>query len=174
MMRLMPSSSAVPAAANKYLLPDESTVVTARSHPAQLIPAAATTACGVLAVVAVMPVLQGNRLLELSAWLIEGSFAVQLAVQVRSWLTRCLVITRQRLFLIDGDDIRYNIYLGEVRNFRVLRSVPGRIAGYGTVAFNVKHEPGSYMIYYMPDPDQIYLEIMDWLFGPRPEDDLDK
>lgn len=169
-MRRIPNADAMPGHINRFLLPHERQVIAVRQHPARLIPPLGTAIGGLLAAVAVGPVVQGNGSLELTVWLLVGILIAQLALVATNWSTRYLVVTSSRLFLYSGlltYGVTFSLPLENIGDIRLTRSSAGRLYGYGTLVFESAHRA----IDYVPYPEQLYLEILQLFRGTDHEDD---
>jgi hypothetical protein len=158
MVRLILSPDSAPDRINRFLLPEERRVISVRQHPARLLPPLGTAIGGLLAAVAVGPVVQGNRSLELTVGLLVGTLIAQLALVAANWSTRYLVVTSRRVFLYSGlftYGITFSLPLENIQDIRLTRSYAGRLYGYGTFVFESAHRA----IDYVPYPEQLYLEI---------------
>jgi hypothetical protein len=162
-IRVMPNET-VPASVYKILLPHERRVITVRYHPAILLPQAAVAAGGLLAAVALWPVDSTASYLSLGIWLLAALLVFQALTAVYSWLECYLAVTIQRLitpetgFLFRG--VRHNVPLAQLQDIRLVRSLGGRILGYGTLVC----QSAGVTIGYIPYPEQLYIEITGLLF----------
>ena len=165
-IRVVPNET-VPASVYKVLLPHERRVITVRYHPAILLPQAAMAAGGLLAAVALWPVDSTASYLSLGIWLLAALLVIQALTAVYSWLECYFVVTSQRLivpetgFFLQG--IRHNLPLAQIQDIRLLRSLGGRILGYGTLVC----QSAGVTIGYIPYPDHLYIDITALLFPDR-------
>jgi hypothetical protein len=170
-VRLVPSTDAVPTAVNRYLLPHERQVITVHRHPAILIPSAATATGGLLAAVAVIPIVKGSESLELAIWLLAGFLFAQFISACINWSTRYLVVTSQRVLLtprVLGSTRIKSMPLERIREMTFQRSRGGHLLGYGTFIFESNDMP--YMIVNcIPYPEQLYLEVQGLVFKDKDE-----
>ena len=162
-MRLESPDDKVPRHIDRYLEPSEHSVIAVRRNPAILIPPTTTAVGGLLAAVAIGPVIQGNTSLEFTVWLLTGFLFAQLALASVNWFANYFVVTRQRLILISGALTTriQTMPLPSINDMTLRRSYAGRLFGYGTFIF------ASHMtINYVPHPERLYRELRG-LVSPR-------
>jgi hypothetical protein len=167
-VRLAPNTDTVPARVNKFLLPHERQVISVHQHPARIIPPLIAATGGLLAAIVINPVVKGNRVLEVVIWLLVAILIAQLARTVFDWLSRYLVVTSFRLFIICGflaPGITWSAPLERIQDIRLTRSGGDRLYGYGTLVMDSEH----LAIDYVPYPEQFYLEILGLLFKDEGE-----
>ena len=159
-MRVVADPS-LPPLVHRYLLPDERQVIAVRFHPARFIPPL-VTALGALSLAIVLStVLRGAGVV--AAWLITLVLVGNLAYTAVDWLSRYLVVTSHRIFLVDGSGTTLEWQLADVKEVRLIRTIGGRLLGYGTLIFGSERVA----IDSLPYPEQLYLEIMGMLYtGP--------
>lgn len=166
-MRLAPNTDIVPSRVKKFILPDETAVISVHQHPARIIPSLVTAIGGLLAAVVIGPVVKGNDALEVVIWLLVAILTAQLARTILDWSSRYLVVTNLRLFICSGflaPDITWSAPLAGIQDIRLTRSIGDRLYGSGTFVL----ESGHLAIDYVPYPEQLYIEITGLLF--RDED----
>jgi hypothetical protein len=158
-MRLVSAAqSGPPAAVNRYLLPDECSVITVRMHPAALAGPLILAGGGLVA---------ARKLASRSArpdivWgaylLLPLGFLRRLA----AWPVTYLAVTDRRMVLVGGLASRTAaaMPMDQVTGLTLRRTVPGRLLGYGTL---IVASPGRRQAFrkvrYLPYPEQLYLEI---------------
>ncbi len=159
-----------PAFVLKYLLPSERCVIAVRRHPAKLLLAGLITA-GALLLTLVLdssfpPHQQYVHGVIWFAWLVVG---VWFAWKVSEWWADYFIVTDKRVLLTTGLITRkVNMMpLTKVTDMSFRRPFVGRIFGYGVfVMESAGQDQALSRIDYVPDPDTIYLEMCDLLFGP--------
>ena len=159
--------SRLPADVDQYLLPHETQTATVRYHPAILIWPVLTVlgACAAASIITVFTGVGGTTLIAI--WAVAAIAVALLAVRVWMWLNGYLVLTRQRVFLIHGviKHRMVSIPAREMRDIRLTRTLPGRLAGYGWLELiPVREGHPTCVIKYIPYPVQIYQEARDALF----------
>ena len=167
----MPGTDTVPKAVNKYLLPHEHQVITVRRHPAILLPSMATATGGLLAAVAVIPLMQGNVSLELTVWLLTGILWAQLLWAAARWSKLYFIVTKNRVIFTSGlfTTKTTQIPLEDVKRMTLRRSYGGQVLGYG--AFLLESAGRAHTIVdYLPYPEQLYLEVCGLVFPARKDD----
>lgn len=158
MRQVSPAQSGLPTSVDRYLLPDERSVITVRMHPAALA-GPLVLACGGL--VAARK-LTGRSPRPDIVW--GGSLLVPLYFlrRLAAWPVSYLIVTEKRMVLTGGLLIRTAAFipLGKVTGLTLQRTVPGRLLGYGTliVTSDSRHQPFR-KVRYLPYPEQLYLEI---------------
>jgi hypothetical protein len=171
-VRLTPDTDSPPPQVVRFLLPSERQVISVHQHPAKIIPSLVTAIGALLAAVVVGPVVKGNVVLEAVIWLLVVILMAQLALTILDWLSRYLVVTSSRVFIVSGfraPDITWSAPLARIQDIRLRRSLGGRLYGSGTLIFQSEH----LAIDYVPYPEQLYLEITGLLFEEGHEDDYE-
>ena len=162
-IRVVPNE-AIPPSIYRILLPHERRVITVRYHPANLLPRAAVAAGGLLAAAALWPVDSTASYLSLGIWLLAALLVIQAVAAVYSWLDCYLAVTSERLILPETgflrQGIRHSLPLAQIQDIRLIRSLGGRILGYGTLVC----QSAGLTIDYIPYPEQLYLEVTGILF----------
>jgi uncharacterized membrane protein YdbT with pleckstrin-like domain len=174
-MRLVPSSDSVPNSVNKYLLPHERQVITARQHPAVLLRRIVEALVG-LAVAGFLSgtVAHGNNLVILVIWLLWAVLLVRLIMKIFEWSVNYFVVTSQRMLLASGIITRkVNMMpLAKVTDMSFQRSTLGRILGYGQfILESAGQDQALRIVDYLPYPEQLYLEVCGLIFKGKDEDD---
>lgn len=168
-MRLAPSVVTVPAAVNRYLLPQERQVITIHRHTAVLVAPSALAGGGLVAViVAGVSGLSGDALLLV--WLIWVLLLVYLLGRVLSWFVEYYAVTTYRIIYVKGlfgRDVTM-IPVAQATGMRHRRSVMGRLLGYGQLILDPRGQDQALRnLNFVPYPEQIYLEICGLLFPDR-------
>jgi uncharacterized membrane protein YdbT with pleckstrin-like domain len=155
----------------QYLLPSERRVVAVRRHWAQLAEPIATTVLGLVLLFwldHVLPLgLPGARTVLLAGWTL---LAARLVWRMLEWREDWFVVTDRRLLLRSGLVTRRiaMMPLLKVTDMSYSRPPAGRLLGYGEIVIeSAGQEQAMRSIRYLPDPDGLYLEICELLFGPR-------
>jgi hypothetical protein len=162
-IRVVPNMT-IPHAVYRYLLPHEGSVVVLRLHWARLIPSLTMAVGGLFAATAVQPAEGRNNALTLAVWLLAAVLIAQLGIVAESWWNRYLVITPQRIMVVNGgflgSGVRLSLPLSQVQDVRLVRLSGGRLYGYGSLVF----DSANVVLRYVPYPEQVYLEIAGLLF----------
>lgn len=128
-MRVLPGDRSLPPIVARYLLPQEHLAMTVRFHPAQFIPPVVTVLGALSLAIAVSTVLRGAAVAV--AWLITLVFVGNLLYTAVDWLSRYLVITSYRIFLVSGSGITLEMQLADVKDVRLTRSIGAGSSGTG-------------------------------------------
>ncbi|MGP8001373.1 MAG: PH domain-containing protein [Streptosporangiaceae bacterium] len=165
-MRLTRPARRVPAAASRYLLPNEKSIITLLQHPAKLLPPLTVAMGGLLAAVAVSAIFADVRSAHYVVWALAAFLILRLVLDVLSWRVQYIVLTSRRLILTSGLSGRRVtvIPLVALRDLSFVRSTGGRVLGYGAFTFEAGSQSTT-VIDYIPYPEQIYLEIYGLLFA---------
>jgi hypothetical protein len=164
-MRSASADRSLPPLVSRYLLPHERTVITVRFHPARFIPPLVTTLGALSLAIAVSTVLRGAGVA--AAWLITLVLIGNLLYTAVCWLSSYLVITSHRIFLVNGSGITLEMQLADVKDVRLIRSIGGRLLGYGTLIFDSERLVADSI----PYPEQLYLEILGMVYKDPDADD---
>lgn len=155
----------------RYLTQDERLVAATRRHMAILLIPAGATLGGLFLVFfldAMLPPEGGGlRTILTVAWF--GVFG-WLLWKIGDWWFDRFIITNRRLILTYGILNRKvaMMPLGKVTDMRYDRPILGRILGYGVfVMESAGQDQALSEVNYVPDPDLLYLEICDLLFGKK-------
>ncbi len=159
------------AGIERYLLPTETQVIAVRRHRAVLLEPALTTLAGLLVLFwldNVLPLsMDKARTVLLALWLV---LAVRLVWLTLEWRVNWFVVTDRRLLLRSGLVTRRvgMMPLMKVTDMSYARPPIGRILGYGQIVLeSAGQDQALHKITFLPDPDELYLEICDLLFGPN-------
>lgn len=155
----------------RYLLPSETRVVAVRRHWARLSEPALST-FGALVVLLVLdhvipPRVPFVRDLLLLCWVL---LAARLVWRLLEWREEWFVVTDRRLLLRAGLLTRRvaMMPLVKVTDMSYSRPLVGRLLGYGEIVIeSAGHDQALRRIRHLPDPDALYLEICELLFGPK-------
>jgi uncharacterized membrane protein YdbT with pleckstrin-like domain len=158
----------------KYLLPSERCVFAVRRHPAMLLPAALPVVGGlVLAFLldaTLPPEVPLIRDLVWFAWLVAF---VWFAWKVADWWVERFVVTDRRIILTSGILTKKvaMMPLIKVTDMSYQRPLVGRILGYGEfVMESAGQDQALRTVDYVPNPDILYLDMCDLLFGQQATD----
>lgn len=155
----------------RFLLPTERRVVAVRRHWAGLAEPV-LTALAALAVLMwldqVLPVaVPYVREVLLAGWVL---LAARLTWRVLEWREDWFVVTDRRLLMRSGLVTRKiaMMPLLKVTDMSYSRPPLGRVLGYGQIVIeSAGQDQALRTITHLPDPDALYLEICELLFGPR-------
>lgn len=160
-MQLIPNTSTVPAAVNKYLLPHERQVITVHLHPAVLVGPVGVAVAGLVAAVVSSSISAFSSAALLIIWLGWGLLLLYAIGKTLRWLGGYFAVTSQRLVLVTGFVTRDLISIPNayVASMRFRRSFMGRVLGYGQFIIEAQRTLPVWMINYIPYPEQLYLEV---------------
>jgi hypothetical protein len=168
MRQVSPAQSRLPMSVDRYLLPDERSVIAVRMHPAALA-GPLVLACGALAAARKLTVRSPRPDIVWGGYLLVPLYFLR---RLAAWPVSYLTVTDQRMMLTGGLLIRTAAFmpLGKVTGLTLQRPVLGRLLGYGTliVTSDSRHQPFR-KVRYLPYPEQLYLEISALL--PQEEQD---
>lgn len=152
-----------PASVNRYLLPQERSVITVRRHPAALAGSGIVASGGL---VAAWKLARRSDRPDI-VWGASLPLLLDCARRLAAWPGTYLVVTSERLLIIRGSLTRTvtSISLDEVQGLRLQRTVLGRMLGYGSLtAISAAGRRRVFRkVRYVPYPEQLYLEISDLL-----------
>ena len=155
----------------RYLLPTERRVIAVRRHWARLAGPALSALGGLVVLMwldQVLPLgLPLARDLLLAAWVL---LLARLTWRVLEWREDWFVVTDRRLLMRSGLVTRRvaMMPLIKVTDMSYSRPPAGRLLGYGEIVIeSAGHDQALRRIRHLPDPDVLYLEICELLFGPR-------
>jgi membrane protein YdbS with pleckstrin-like domain len=155
----------------RYLLPSERRVIAVRRHWARLAGPALAALGGLVALTwldQVLPLgLQFARDLLLAGWVV---LMARLTWRVLEWREDWFVVTDRRLLMRTGLVTRRvaMMPLIKVTDMSYSRPPAGRVLGYGEIVIeSAGQDQALRRIRHLPDPDVLYLEICELLFGPR-------
>jgi uncharacterized membrane protein YdbT with pleckstrin-like domain len=172
-MRLVPNTDTVPAAVNKFLLPNERQVVSVHQHPAVLIRPGFEVLVGLgVAGWVSISVAHGNNAAILVIWILWGLLLLRLLWKVFEWSENYFVVTSQRLLLTQGFLTRkVNMMpLAKVTDMSFQRSVMGQLLGYGGfIVESAGQDQALRNVDLLPYPEQLYLEVCGLIFKEQEE-----
>jgi membrane protein YdbS with pleckstrin-like domain len=155
----------------RFLLPTERRVLAVRRHWARLAEPAVSVLAGLLALLwldQVLPLrLPLARDLLLATWV---ALLARLAWRVLEWRADWFVVTDRRLLLRTGILTRKvaMMPLIKVTDMSYSRPPVGRLLGYGEIVIeSAGHDQALRRIRHLPQPDGLYAEVCELLFGPR-------
>ena len=157
MRQVRPAPIGPPTSVDRYLLPDERSVITVRMHPAALA-GPLVLACGSLVAARKLSGRSPRPDIVRAYLLVPLYFLRRLA----AWPVSYLTITDKRMMLIGGLFIRTAaaMPLNKVTGLTLQRTVPGRLLGYGTLIVTSASQPQAIRkVRYLPYPERLYLEI---------------
>jgi membrane protein YdbS with pleckstrin-like domain len=158
------------AGIERYLLPTETQVIAVRRHRAMLLEPLLTTLAGLLVLFwldNVLPLSMDKvRTVLLAGWLV---LAVRLVWKTLEWRADWFVVTDRRLLLRSGIITRRiaMMPLMKVTDMSYSRPPIGRILGYGEIVLeSAGQDQALRKVNFLPNPDDLYQEICELLFGP--------
>jgi hypothetical protein len=166
-----------PAAVDRYLLPQErrQRVITVRFHHAMLIGPIALAVGGLVAAFLLnATVLRTNAPLRYAVWFIWIGLVLYLIWETVNWAVDYFVVTSQRMMLTTGLLTRKvaMMPLGKVTDMSFQRTFPGRLLGYGEfIVESAGQDQALRNIPFLPYPEQLYLEVCEMLWPPKPSPD---
>jgi len=172
-MRLIsPGGTDAPTSVNRYLLPQERSVIAVRMHPATLAWPLILAGGGLLA---------ARKLTSRSArpdvvWGAYLLLPLYLLYRAAGWPVTYLTVTGQRMLLIRGPLSRTAaaMSLDNVTGLTLQRTVLGRLLGYGTLIADCSARRQAFRkVRYVPYPEQLYIEISGLLWPEEPDETED-
>lgn len=158
MRQVSPAHSGLPTSVDRYLLPDERSVIAVRMHPAALA-GPLVLACGGLVAVRRLSFRSPRPDIVWGGYLLVPVYFLR---RLAAWPVSYLIVTDKRMVLTGGLLIRTAAFLPleKVTGLTLQRTVLGRLFGYGTliVTSASRHQPFR-KVRYLPYPEQLYLEI---------------
>ena len=158
MRQVSPARSGLPTSVDRYLLPDERSVIAVRMHPAALA-GPLVLACGGLVAVRRLSFRSPRPDIVWGGYLLVPMYFLR---RLAAWPVSYLIVTDKRMVLTGGLLIRTAAFLPleKVTGLTLQRTVLGRLFGYGTliVTSASRHQPFR-KVRYLPYPEQLYLEI---------------
>ncbi|MGZ4614373.1 MAG: PH domain-containing protein [Actinomycetes bacterium] len=155
----------------RYLLPSERRVVAVRRHWARLCEPTLSVVAALVVLFWLDHVLPLNlslvRTVLLAGWVV---LAARLVWRLLEWREDWFVVTDRRLLMRSGLITRRiaMMPLIKVTDMSYSRPPVGRLLGYGEIVIeSAGQEQALRRIRYLPEPDALYLEICDLLFGPK-------
>jgi hypothetical protein len=166
MRQVSPAQIGPPASVNRYLLPEEHSVITVRMHPAALAGPLVLAFGGLVAARKLASRSPRPDIVWGAYLLVPLDFLRRLA----AWPVTYLAVTDGRMVLIGGLVCRTAAAtpLDQVTGLTLRRTVLGRLLGYGTLIVTSPTRRQAFRkVRYLPYPEQLYLEISSLL---RPEE----
>jgi len=166
MRQVSPAQIKLPASVNRYLLPDERSVIAVRMHPAALA-GPLVLACGGLVAARKLASRSPRPDIVRGAYLLVPLYFLG---RLAAWPVTYLAVTDGRMVLIGGLLRRTAAAtpLNQVTGLTLQRTVLGRLLGYGTlIVISPSRRQAFRKVRYLPYPEQLYLEISGLL---RPEE----
>ncbi len=152
----------------RFLLPAEERVLAVRRHWARLAEPALGAVAGLVLLMwldQVLPMVPYVREVLLAGWVV---LIARLAWRVLEWREDWFVVTDRRLLVRTGLVTRKvaMMPLIKVTDMSYSRPPLGRLLGYGELVLeSAGRDQALRRITHLPDPDGLYLEICDLLFG---------
>lgn len=175
-MRLVTPGDSAPTSVNRYLLPQETQVITVRRHPAVLIRPVAFVLGGLIIAALVSNTMSRTAGGAVSwVWLAWALLLAWFVWKVAEWSVDYFVITNQRMILTTGILTRKvaMMPLAKVTDMSFQRSILGYMLGYGKfVLESAGQEQALRTVDYLPYSEQLYLEVCEMIFpNKNPTDD---
>ncbi len=158
MRQVNPAQAGQPASVNRYVLPDERSVITVRMHPAAL-GGPLVLACGGLVAARKLASRSPRSDIVWAAYLLVPLYFLG---RLAAWPGSYLAVTDRRMMLIGGLLRRTAAAtpLDQVTGLTLQRTVLGRLLGYGTlIVISPSRRQAFRKVRYLPYPQQLYLEI---------------
>jgi Bacterial PH domain len=158
MRQVLPAPTGLPTSVDRYLLPDERSVITVRMHPAALA-GPLVLACGGLMAARKLSGRSPRPDIVWGAFLLVPLYFLR---RLAAWPVTYLTITDKRIMLTCGLLIRTAAAtpLDKVTGLTLQRTVAGRLLGYGTlIVTSASRRQAFRKVRYLPYPEQLYLEI---------------
>ena len=158
MRQVSPAQIGPPTSVDRYLLPDERSVITVRMHPAALA-GPLVLACGGLVAARKLAGRSPRPDIVRGAYLLVPLYFLR---RLAAWPVSYLIMTDKRMVLTGGLLIRTAAFmpLKKVTGLTLQRTVLGRLFGYGTLIVTSASRPQAIRkVRYLPYPEQLYLEI---------------
>ena len=156
----------------RYLLPSETCVALARRHWALLLPQGSVIAATWIVWAVILDASAGPFVQSVAAFFFVFS-AVWFAWLLGEWHIEQFVVTDKRVLLISG--LLYRklavMPLAKVTDLTYERSPLGRVLGYGTfIMESAGQDQALSKVEFLPNPDQLYQQLSEELFGPGGRD----
>lgn len=164
-----------PTSPTRYLLPSENRVIEVRRHPAILIRPILQSAVVVVVALAASYRWPYESWVQTVCWWLAILAVLRLAWVILEYVVERFIVTDQRVLLTSGILVRRvaMMPLRKVTDMTYERSVIGQLLGYGAfIVESAGQDQALSRIEFLPDPDALYLQVSDLLFG-RPLDDAD-
>ncbi len=155
----------------RYLLPTERRVLAVRRHWARLCEPVLSVVAGLVVLFWLdqkLPVsMSFFRTVLLIGWVV---LAVRLVWRLLEWREDWFVVTDRRMIIRSGIITRKvaMMPLMKVTDLSFSRPPVGRVLGYGEILIeSAGQDQALRKITHLPDPDEVYFEVCDLLFGPK-------
>jgi len=158
MRGVSPARNGLPASVNRYVLPEEHSVIAVRMHPAALAGPLAL-ACGGLVAARKLASRSPRSAIVWGVYLVVPLYLLR---ELAAWPLTYLLVTDGRMVLIGGLVRRTAAAapLDQVTGLTLRRTVLGRLLGYGTLIVTSSSRRQAFRkVRYLPYPEQLYLEI---------------
>ncbi len=155
----------------RFLLPSELRVLAVRRHWARLAEPSTSASAGLVLLMWLdqeLPLVPHLREVLLAGWVL---LLARLAWRVLEWREDWFVVTDRRLLLRTGLVTRTvaMMPLLKVTDLSYSRPPLGRLLGYGELVLeSAGRDQALRTISHLPDPDGLYVQICDLLFGLPP------
>jgi hypothetical protein len=159
---------------NKLLAPSERVVVEVRRHWAQQFWVGVLVFVSLIITMLLDTVMPLNPLVRNILWLSWFGLLLFFVWRVIEWSMDWFVITDRRFMLAWGILNRQvgMMPLAKVTDMRYDRSLGGRMLGYGKfVLESAGQDQALSTIDYLPEPDRLYVQVCDLLFGEKDNSD---
>ncbi len=165
-MQLVPNTETVPASVNRFLLPHERQVLTARYHPAVLMGPVGLTVAGLVAAAVAGGISRLSSDALLIMWLAWGLFFLYTITRISKWFAEYFIVTTQRVMVVKGFFTRDVICmpLATAGSMKFRRTTMGRLLGYGQFVVEAERVQPMWVINFLPYPEQLYLEVMGLIY----------
>jgi hypothetical protein len=157
MRHMSRSAIGPPVSVNRYLLPNEHSVITVRMHPA--LAESLIMVCGGLVAARKLTSRSARQDLVWGAYLL---LPLHFLHRLAAWPVTYLTVTDERMMLIHGSFSRTvaAMPMDKVTGLTLQRTVLGRLLGYGTLTVASPGRRRAFRkVRYLPYPEQLYLEI---------------
>jgi hypothetical protein len=159
MMPVFPNET--PAEVYRYLLPSERLIITVRRHPSVVFPVVCLLAANVTAFALVAAdVIPDSTAVLVILGLLFLLVCYVLYRRVSAWRKTYVVVTSARIIILGLHRKLTVIPIAEAVDMTFVRTLAGRIAGYGSFLIKKSGPVGrAYKIRYLAYPEQLYLEV---------------
>jgi uncharacterized membrane protein YdbT with pleckstrin-like domain len=158
----------------RYLLPSERCVFAVRRHIAMLLPQGALVVVGLVIAFGVDTALPPDTpFIRDVVWFAWLAVLVWFAWKIADWWVERFVVTDRRIILTSGLLTKKvaMMPLVKVTDMSYQRPLLGRIFGYGEfVMESAGQDQALRNVAYVPNPDILYLDMCDLLFGQQGTD----
>ncbi len=159
-----------PREIDEYILPTERRVIRVRQHWSIMLKDMTETAIVLGLLVALDTYLPSSAVIDTLTWYAGLVAVLRLTVLVAEWWVERIVITDKRVMQSRGI-ITHQLDmmpLGKVTDLTFLRTLSGRMLGYGTMRIESAGQiQGLEKIDFMPRPEEIYEALTELIFGDK-------